>query len=273
MANIIPDLILTTELFIGGLGLDPNIPFFGSHVPMHMQELNVDFIKRATGYVWKKRKNPVFFKDYPPEYIRSGDFFSITRFDGLDNIIHYGTGSHSGHSVMALWERSKDPNVEDELYIVESQDSWYWPTKGLQRTKWEDWKRQAFNADFNVAHLRLKDSWQAKFDETRAWAWFKETEGMPYGYRNFVFSFLDTINQNLPPVLDIEFVFLLSKIMEGVVPEINSDIIMKQALNFRIGITDFDKMLSLEDVQMKIVSGQTKFQNIAQAFAEPEVDK
>jgi len=43
------------------------------------------------------------------------------RLDGLDPMIMYGTGSRSGHSVMAL-------RFDNELYIVESQDAWYWPT-------------------------------------------------------------------------------------------------------------------------------------------------
>lgn len=107
--------------------------------------------------------------------------------------------------------------------------------------------------------MRLKDEWNAKFDEKKAWDWFHQTNGMPYGYRNFVFSFLDTINQNLPPLLDIEFIYMLSKIVAGVAPEINSDILLKEALNQRLGITDHDKLLNLEEIQMKIVSGQTKF--------------
>jgi hypothetical protein len=263
MVNIIPDLVMTAELFIGGLGLNPNIPFFGSHVPMHMQELNVEFVKKATGFQWKKRKNPVFLKDYAAENFRSGDYLAITRFDGLDNIIHYGTGSHSGHSTMVLWERATDPSQEDQLYVVESQDAWYWPTQGLQRTKWEDWKRQAHNADFNVVHMRLRDEWQSKFDEKRAWDWFNKTAGMPYGYRNFIFVFLDTINQNLPDIVDVEFVYMASKIMENLVPELQTDIIMKEALNARLGITKLEDMLSLEEIQMKVMKGETKFQNLA----------
>jgi hypothetical protein len=35
------------------------------------------------------------------------------RLDGLDEIIMYGTGSHVGHSTMAL-------RFDGELYIVES---------------------------------------------------------------------------------------------------------------------------------------------------------
>lgn len=52
--------------------------------------------------------------------IQSGDYFAVLRLDGLDPMIMYGTGSHSGHSVMAM-------RFDGELYIVESQDSWYWP--------------------------------------------------------------------------------------------------------------------------------------------------
>jgi len=29
-ANLLPDLLLTAGLFLGGLGLNPDIPFFGS---------------------------------------------------------------------------------------------------------------------------------------------------------------------------------------------------------------------------------------------------
>ena len=52
--------------------------------------------------------------------MKSGDYFAVLRLDGLDPMIMYGTGSHSGHSVMAL-------RMDGELYIVESQDAWYWP--------------------------------------------------------------------------------------------------------------------------------------------------
>lgn len=62
--------------------------------------------------------------DYDESLINSGDFFSILRLDGLDPIIMYGSGSHAGHSVMAL-------RMDGELYIVESQGAWYWPQAGI----------------------------------------------------------------------------------------------------------------------------------------------
>jgi hypothetical protein len=51
--------------------------------------------------------------DYDESLIASGDFFSIMRLDGLDPIIMLASGSHGGHSVMAL-------RMDGILYIVES---------------------------------------------------------------------------------------------------------------------------------------------------------
>jgi hypothetical protein len=40
----LPDVLKTVEVFVGGLGLKPKIPFFGSKPPKYMQKLAVDFI-------------------------------------------------------------------------------------------------------------------------------------------------------------------------------------------------------------------------------------
>lgn len=237
--HFLPDLFKTIQMFLGGLGLDPRIPFFGSHVPQEMQEANVEFIKHATGFQWRARE-PVFI-DLDPKYIRSGDFLAITRFDGLDNIIHWGAGSHSGHSVMALWDRSGE---EPELYIVESQDAWYWPTAGLQRTKWATWKKQAFNADFNVAILPLRAEFADRFNEDRAWEWFRETQGMPYGYRNFLFGWIDTLQDNYPEPLDINYAYLVLRMLEYINPQA-ADTLLQEALNWRLG-TQGLKMFDIE---------------------------
>jgi len=236
MIHFIPDLLKTAQLFLGGLGLNPNIPFFGSKVPMEMQKANVEFIKHATGYQWEARQNPGTFIDLDAKYVQSGDFLAITRFDGLDNIIHYGAGSHAGHSTMALWDHSENPA---QLYVVESQDAWYWPTHGLQRTKWEDWKKQALNADFNVAVLPLRKEYAEKFNEQAAWEWFRRTEGMPYGYRNFLFGWIDTVAGNYPPPLEINFVYLIFRVLEYISKE-NADRLLQEALNWRIGTEGLD---------------------------------
>ena len=257
--HLIPDLLKTVQLFLGGLGLNPRVPFFGSKVPMEMQLANVKFIKEATGFEWRSR-NDVFI-DLDPQYLQSGDSLTITRFDGLDNIIHWGAGSHSGHYTMALWDRSGD---QPELYIVESQDAWYWPTGGIQRTKWADWKKQARNADFNVAILPLRKEFADKFDEDKAWAWFRETEGMPYGYRNFLFGWIDTIKDNYPSTIDVNFVYLLLRLGEAISPE-KVDVLVQEALNWRIGTKD----LKLWEIEVEALK-QNK--NLNDLFAMTEVE-
>jgi hypothetical protein len=51
---------------------------------------------------------------------------------------------------MCLW-------IDGELYVVESQDGWYWPRRRIQKNKWKDWVQWAENAEFLVAILPLKE--------------------------------------------------------------------------------------------------------------------
>ena len=104
-------LLKTVKLFVGGLGTNPHIPFFGSHVPSWMVEANLEFLSENLGRSFEKRDTEVVNID--PKLIRSGDFLAIERFDGLDMIIEYGSGSEVGHSTMALW-------IDGVLHIVES---------------------------------------------------------------------------------------------------------------------------------------------------------
>jgi len=76
-----------------------------------MVQENLNFLNHTMGLTFEERTTRTY--DYDESLINSGDFLSITRLDGLDPIIMYGTGSHAGHSVMAL-------RMDGELYIVES---------------------------------------------------------------------------------------------------------------------------------------------------------
>ena len=97
-----------------------------------MEKANIKFLHDAMGLVIEERET--YEVHVSPDLISSGDYFLIMRLDGLDPLIMYGTGSHGAHCVMAL-RFDGDP----ELYIVESQDAWYWPTAGLQRTPYHKW--------------------------------------------------------------------------------------------------------------------------------------
>lgn len=262
LSNFLPNFIISVSLFVGGLGTNPEIPFFGSHVPMYMQKLNAEFIKHATGYQWLPRENATVL-DYPAENFNSGDYLSIIRFDGVDNIIQYGTGSHSGHTVMALWDRTGD---KPQLYIVESQDGWYWPYHGIQRTKWEEWIKLAHNADFNVAHIRLREEYQKKFDEAKAWEWFHKTEGMPYGYRNFVFTWIDTPEDNLPPILDLDFFYVVMKVLQKSFQFLDTDRLIQEGINKRLGVKG-KKLAELQKLMIK------RGLSLGEVMAIPEKDK
>lgn len=128
--EMIKSLANMAKMFIGGISAHPNIPVVGSHVPPYMEEANVKFLHEAMQYDLEPRS--IKKVEYNPDLIQDGDAMMIMRLDGLDQIIMYGTGAYVGHNTVAL-------RFDGELYIVESQDAWYWPTPNLQRTKWADW--------------------------------------------------------------------------------------------------------------------------------------
>ena len=191
------------------------------------------------------------------DLINSGDYFAVMRLDGLDQIIMYGTGSHSGHSVMAL-------RFDEELYIVESQDSWYWPTAGLQRTKYDTWMKQAQAADFHVTWMPLSADAASKFNAAEAQNWFYKTQGLPYGYHNFLFGWIDTPVDNLPPFLAHEFIPIVFSALEKIVPSV-IDTFYTQALNKRTSTQGYS-------VSQIAGWGATKGLSVQDIMSMPEQD-
>lgn len=247
----------TALAFVGGLGTDPNVPIYGSHVPDYMEDANVKFLSSLMGYNLTMRETQDYIDLYDESLIQSGDFISITRLDGVDPIIMYGSGSHAGHSVLAL-------RFDGELYIIESQDGWYWPNHGIQRNKWSDWKNWAKNADFHVSHMPLSPEARARFNETAAQEFFFKTDGLPYGYHNFLFGWIDTPLENWPPLLPPGFMPILFSILEDFIPD-TVDIFFSQALNKRLGT---------EGLNVKQIAGEAGRRNLTveDLMAEIEVE-
>lgn len=152
----------------------------------NMTEANVDFLnyKLMPGGVLTKPLG-VFNKtqDIDGSTIPSGSYLAVSRLDGLDTLIMFGTGGVTGHSVTVV----KDP-TDGVTYCVESTDKTpfgkaYWPPPyGVIRTPFDQWVEQARNASFGVALLPISAELAPKFNESRFWSWFKTVEGMPYGY-------------------------------------------------------------------------------------------
>jgi len=151
------------KAFIGGLGMHGKIPLFKPQVPEYMEKANLEFLKWAVDIDLEERKTRKVVID--EDLIQSGDYFAVQRLDGLDPMIMYGTGSHSGHSVVAL-------RMDGKLYITESQDAWYFPTHRIQRTLFSEWIQYAEECDFNVVHMPLSAEQRAKWDNDAAVEWF-----------------------------------------------------------------------------------------------------
>jgi len=152
---------------------------------------NVDFLERYAGITMNERTDSGDLMLDESE-IQSGDFFGVIRLDGLDPILAWAMGSHTGHTVVALRE-------DDQLYIAESTAKGsYWPTNGIQRTPYRQWIDQAREAGFAVVHAPLAAKYRAMFDEKAANAFFHNVDGIDYGYGSLLVGWIDTENGNFP---------------------------------------------------------------------------
>ncbi len=222
--------IMSLKLYLGGIGKNPDsiIPITRPSVPEYMEKANVDFLNRYVNNQLIKREqygNAVL--NFDISEIKTGDFVAIYRLDGLDPLIMFGTGSRIGHSAVACW-------IDGELYVLESQDGWYWPKRGIQRNKWSTWVEWAHRADFHVAILPLREEYRNKLNVEKAIQFFESIEGTPYGYRNFLFSWIDTSDKNIPKFVDHETISLLFTIVEKV-SRTAVDTILGEAINIRVG--------------------------------------
>jgi hypothetical protein len=249
----------TAKLFIGGISSDPNayFTFFSSHVPEYMEQANINFVEELANFKIKKRTTDKKVLEIDPKNIKSGDFIAIRRWDGVDPLIMWGTGSRIGHTCIAMWE-------DGELYVYESQDGWYWPRHGIQKNKWEYWIQHAANADFEVAILPLSEENSKKFNVQKALERFRSLAGLDYGYRNFLFGWIDTADKNLPYWVDFDILGSIFTLLERVAPSVVK-MIIGEALNNRMGTQD------LTVPQIAAVAARKK-QTLAEVLAMPELE-
>ena len=258
VTNEIKSLVNTVKLFLGGLGTDPNhaIPIMRPSIPEEMEQANLRLLKFFNNYIPVRRENKIV--NFDKNIIHTGDFVAISRMDGASPVIMIGSGGHIGHVAVCSW-------IDGELYVLESQDAWFWPNAGIQRTKWEQWIEWAYNADFNVAILPLREEYRKKLDEKKANDWFiNVAEGLNYGYHNFIFTWIDTVDKNFPFVLTHEIVELFFSIISYVDPKV-SDKLLTEAVNIRLGT----KGLTL---QQAIAEGARQGKTFEEILAEPETE-
>lgn len=212
--------------------------FKGSHQNMELENLN--FIQEKLGYKYKLWEKKYYFNE---SEIKSGDYFSITRLDGLDPMIMWGTGSFSGHTGIAL-------RIDGILYICESTDEnpfgeSYWPEPyGVIKTPYKKWIKQAEDAGYMVAILRLNSENQKIFDSNlqKVIKMFNSLEGLPYGKNNFLFGWIDHQTDNFPSNLSMPFLTnLAANLYNYSFAQKEIDTFLTQALNHRLNVIDIDK--------------------------------
>jgi len=82
--------------------------------------------------------------------------------------------------------------------------------------------------------MPLSEEARKTFNEKDAQDFFFKTEGLPYGYHNFLFGWIDTATENWPPFLANHMVPILFSLLENVIPK-TVNIFYTQALNKRLG--------------------------------------
>jgi len=208
----------------------------GPGVNVESQLMNAEFLRHYPQFPFPNRPAKSRQVAVDESLIHSGDFIGVIRFDGLDPMIAWGMGGTTGHTAIAMWENG-------ELYIMESTvKSVYWPTNGIQKTPYQQWINQSNMADYNFVWVPLAPEYSTKFNVTAALEFFNMTEGMPYGYHNFIFGWVDTQEDNfpcLPPnytfCLTYDLVFVASGLVDRIDKAIGN-LMWNQAFSHRLGI-------------------------------------
>jgi hypothetical protein len=82
--------------------------------------------------------------------------------------------------------------------------------------------------------MPLSNEVSANFDEKAAYEWFKTVEGLPYGYHNMLFNWIDTKFDNWPPQLPSYLVPIAFAMLEHLLPDVIGSF-FGEAMNMRLG--------------------------------------
>lgn len=251
--------INTAEMFLGGLTGNTDIPVLGSKVPDYMVEANLEFLAQNMNLDIEKRFiNKI---DLAEDFIKSGDMLGLMRMDGFSTLIMYATGGMISHTAMALW---MEENGKRNLYVVESQFGPFTPHNGVQKTLYSKWIQLMNNADYNVVLIKLDDFSRLRFNEKLAIMEFNELEGLPYGFHNLVYGWIDTPDHNFPKQFSPELIEVALRIIEEVMP----DVIEKtfgEALNIRLQTQNLT-------IDQLVIKAAMQNLTLAQVMAMPERD-
>lgn len=206
--------------------------FFGTYTSQNTRKflednMNIKFIER-----------PIKYYNFSEKLIKNGDLFIKTTLDGPNGLIMYGTGGRAGHMCVALW-------IETELYVLEATNT------GIIKTPYKKWLSGLTPNNMYIMIAHLNDYYFNKFNATNAIKFFNSVEGLPYGYSNIFYSWVDTINDNYPTPLNEKLIPSLLVLTESLYSELVYDIFIKginQRLSFYLNSTQCKNMTSVFQV-------------------------
>ncbi|KAG0601359.1 hypothetical protein M758_11G104400 [Ceratodon purpureus] len=202
------------------------------------ENTNIAFIKSHMGVEFVKRQQPRVTNVTAGD-LQSGDFLAMSKIRGrwgaFETLEKWVTGAQAGHTAVCL--RDED----GKLWVGESGHENDAGEEIVAVIPWEEWweLQVADVANCHVAVLPLHPDLRAKFNVTAAWEYARRMNGMPYGYHNMIFSWIDTPTDNYPPPLDSNLVASVITMWTRLQPDYAANM-WNEALNKRLNTTGLD---------------------------------
>ncbi|XP_058093837.1 uncharacterized protein LOC131239919 [Magnolia sinica] len=195
---------------------------------------NLAFLEKHMGASFEVRPQP-WVTNISVDDIHSGDFLVLSkirgRWGGFETLEKWVTGAYAGHTAVCL----KDS--EGKLWVGESGHENDEGEDIIAMLPWDEWwnfELTKDDANPQIALLPLHPDIRAIFNATAAWEYAKSMDGMPYGYHNLIFSWIDTTNGNYPPPLDAHLVASVMTMWTNIQPAYAANM-WNEALNKRLG--------------------------------------
>ncbi|KAL2245322.1 uncharacterized protein LOC105174849 [Sesamum indicum] len=228
------------------------------------QNANLAFLEKHMGASFEERPQP-WVTNITVDDIHSGDFLVLSKIRGrwgaFETLEKWVTGAYAGHTAVCLRDS------EGKLWVAESGHEDEQGEDIIAVLPWDEWwefELTKDDANPQIALLPLHPDLRAKFNESAAWEYAKSMSGLPYGYHNLIFSWIDTINGNYPAPLDAHLVASVMTVWTQLAPAYAGNM-WNEALNKRLGTQN----LSLSEI---IVEVEKRGSSFGELLAIPEQD-
>ena len=199
---------------------------------------SIQFLQDYVGWTLEPRNLSVTTIIPSVTEVQSGDYLAFFKFGppngGWNSMEAYGTGGHCDHAAVIL-------EIDGEKYVTESiggGGNYPGGPQGIIATPYAAWMEnlRVNHTAWLVNLLRLSKSSQSRWNQQAAEQFFKSVQGNPYGFNNYIFGWIDTVNANYPPPLSAPLLPILFTLMDKI--DYNASWMMwGQALNHRVNNT------------------------------------